>query len=254
MHWRRGRNIIEAARPKAHKSAEKRRLRKFEMRISQLEMGKRKTVDVPLVKSIAKGLNLAVGRTAGKMVSYALRNRSEKIFAQIEPFIDPGSTVLDLGCGKGTVGKLIADRKGCHVALGDVIDYNDTELPFFKFDGRNMLFADNELDHVLLLTVLHHCDNPIQLMKEALRMANKNVIVIESVHFNRLHMELNKFVDWFVNHVLVNPDMNLPFNFLTPTTWVLLFEKLGGKVVHMEHLGIDHPIVPEWHTLYVVEK
>jgi len=38
------------------------------------------------------------------------------------------------------------------------------------------------------------------------------------------------------------------------TAWVLLFERLGGKVAHMEHLGIDHPIVPEWHTLYVVEK
>lgn len=254
MHWRRGRNIIEAARSKANTRAEERMLRRFEVRLSQLKEGKRKATDTPLAKNIAKGLYWTVGRTAGKAVSYALRNRSKKIFKQIEPFIEPGSTVLDLGCGSGKIGELISMKKGCHVALADVIDWNETNLPFFKFTGRNMLFADGEIDHVLLLTVLHHCDDPIQVMKEALRMANKSVIVIESVHFNRLHKELNKLIDWLLNHALINSEMNVPFNFLTPTAWVLLFERLGGKVVHMEHLGIDHLIVPEWHTLYVVEK
>ena len=238
----------------AHLGNEEGMLKQFEARISQLGAGGRKAVDTPAVKTAAKLLRWTIGRTAGKAVSHALRNRASKVFSQVEPFIEEGSTVLDLGCGSGKVGELISLKKGCHVALADVIDWNETDLPFFKFNGKHMLFQDGEIDHVLLLTVLHHCDDPVQVMKEALRMADKSVIVIESVHFNRLHKELNKFLDWFFNRVLVNPDMNVPFNFLTPDAWVLLFGRLGGRVVYMEHLGIDHPIVPEWHTLYVVEK
>jgi SAM-dependent methyltransferase len=233
---------------------DERGVRELEERIANARAGKRRTMPAPMTRAAAKVLHWAFGKAAGKAVSYALRNRSNKIFSQIEPFIEDGSTVLDLGCGNGKVGELISSRKSCHVALADVIDFNQTNLPFFKYGGRDLLFHDGEFEHVLLLTVLHHCDDPIKVMGEALRVADKSVIVIESVHFNRLHKELNRFLDWFVNHVLVNPDINLPFNFLTPTAWAALFERLGGKVVHMEHLGIDHPIVPEWHTLYVVEK
>jgi hypothetical protein len=111
-----------------------------------------------------------------------------------------------------------------------------------------------DCSHVLLLTVLHHSDDPIQVMSEALRLANQSVIIIESVYFNELHKQVNKFFDWFYNRVLNNPQINVPFNFLTPNAWPILFEQLGGKVTHMKHLGIDEPLVPEWHTLYVVNK
>jgi len=138
--------------------------------------------------------------------------------------------------------------------LTDVVNYNQTGLPFHLYDGKNLNFTDRSFDHVLLLTVLHHSDDPIQVIKEALRVADKSIIVIESVYFNQVHKQLNKLFDWFYNRVMNNPDVNVPFNFLTPTAWPVLFEDLGGRVTHIKHLGLDQPLVPEWHTLYVVRK
>jgi SAM-dependent methyltransferase len=231
-----------------------RELRRFKQRVETFSRGKRAFADRAPAQMAARLLNASLGTVAGRAVSYGLRNRSAKIFLQIEPFIERGSAVLDLGCGDGQVGALVAERKGAHVVLVDVKDYNTTPLAFVPYDGRELYCSDNNFDHVLLLTVLHHSDDPVQVMKEALRVADKSVIVIESVYFNAVHRQINKFFDWFYNRVLNNPEINVPFNFLTPTAWPILFEQLGGKVTHMKHLGIDEPIVPEWHTLYVVRK
>jgi SAM-dependent methyltransferase len=233
---------------------DEREIKKMERRIAELRNGRRGLVDGPLLSATARALNTTVGKYAGRLVSHGLRNRSERIFSYIQPFIGEGDSVLDLGCGDGKVGELVALRKKSDVVLMDVVDYNKTGLPLVLYDGRKVDCPDRSFDHVLLLTVLHHSDDPIAVMEEALRVADKSVIIIESVYFNGPHKQVNKFFDWFYNRVLNNPKINVPFNFLTPTAWIKLFEKLGGKVMQMEHLGIDEPTVPEWHTLYVVDK
>jgi SAM-dependent methyltransferase len=231
-----------------------RELRRFKQRIEALSNGKQALANSAPAMALARLLNRSMGSLASRAVSYGLRNRSAKLFIQVEPFITRRSSVLDLGCGDGRVGALIAERKESNVVLTDIVDYNKTNLPFIPYDGRNLDAQSRSFDHVLLLTVLHHSDDPVQVMREALRVADKSVIVIESVYFNILHRQLNKLFDWFYNRALNNPEINVPFNFLTPNAWPVLFEELGGRVTHMKHLGIDEPIVPEWHTLYVVRK
>ena len=235
-------------------AADLKQLQIFKERIEQLQQGKTGISGTLLGRSAARVLHKTLGRAGGKVLSIGLKNRSAKIFLQIEPFITRESSVLDLGCGDGKVGELIAARKNNKVVLADVVNYNKTELPFHIYDGNKLNFADTSFDHVLLLTVLHHTDNPVQVMKEALRVAGKSVIVIESTYFNGFHKQLNKLFDWFYNKVLNNPEINVPFNFLTPGAWPILFEELGGRVTHIKHLGLDQPLVPEWHTLYVVRK
>lgn len=251
---RMNRNALAKARQMARGNLEVERLRKFESQIAGLRDGQGKTVDTPLLRAAARILNYSVGKGAGAVVSYGLRNRSAHLFNYVKRFIDGGSLVLDLGCGDGKVGEFLCARKSCTVTLMDVVDYNKTALPFVRYDGRNIDYPDNFFDQVLLLTALHHSDDPMKVMNEALRVADDSVIIIESVYFNELHKQINKFFDWFYNRVLNNPEINVPFNFLTPSAWVALFEKIGGRVTHMEHLGIDEPLVPEWHVLYVVKK
>jgi len=248
------RNALKKARTKAQKGSETERLRKFGLQIEVLRQGKMKSADAPPLVALAKALNYSVGNVAGRAVSFGLRNHSSHVFGYVKRFVEDGSIVLDLGCGDGKVGQLLCERKNCMVTLMDIMDYNKTSIPLVPYNGRDIHYPDNFFDHVLLLTVLHHSDDPVRVMGEALRVADQSVIIIESVYFNELHRQINKLFDWFYNRVLNNPRINVPFNFLTPEAWVALFEKLGGKVAHMEHLGIDEPLVPEWHTLYVVEK
>jgi len=213
-------------------------------------------VDRPAVKKVTAGLNRTVGKVAGLALERGLGDRSEKIYRQIEPYIEEENDVLDLGCGDGKIGYILHLEKGCNVELMDVKDYNQTPLPLKIYNGTSIPGKDNSYDHVLLLTVLHHADNPMVLMKQALRLAEKSVIVIESVYFDRipLHRKINAAIDLFSSRMLVDPEINVPFNFLTPTAWVAVFEEAGGKVVGMEKLGIDQPLVPEYHVLYEVEK
>ena len=41
---------------------------------------------------------------------------------------------------------------------------------------------------------------------------------------------------------------------MTAGGWEILFKEFGLKTVEMVHLGIDQPIVPEWHVLFVLRR
>jgi len=246
------RTALDSARKESAGQAET--IRRFRAKVDAISSGHPKLVDHHLLAAAARELNKGIGRTAGRLVSFGLRNRSKKIFEQTSPFVGRERMLLDLGCGDGKVGELFAQNHGCRVTLMDVMNYNKTNLPFHKYNGRETRFIDDQFEHVLLVTVLHHSDDPIAVMSEALRVASKSVVVIESVYFNEVHRAFNSFFDWFYNRVLNDPNVNVPLNFLPPKAWVSLFGELGGRTTHMEHFGIDMPVVPEWHTLYVVEK
>lgn len=248
--------LLQKAQLMARAKIEKNLLDEFEKkRIGRIFKDERGFVDRPAMKKTAFVLNRTVGRAAGAALERGLGKRSERIFRQIEPYIDDKSRILDLGCGDGKVGYILHLEKGCDVELMDTGNYNKTPLPLEIYNGMAVPRPDNSFYHVLLITELHHSDNPVSLMNEALRVAEESVIVIESVYSRKipLHREVNAVIDWFSSRVLNDPEVNVPFNFLTAEAWVALFEKLGGKVVGIEHLGFDQPLVPEYHVLYEVK-
>ncbi len=248
--------LLQRAQLMARTDRERNLLDEFEKkRIERVFAGKKGFVDRPAMKKTAFALNRTIGRVAGLGLEKGLGKRSERIFRQIEPYIEERSRVLDLGCGDGKVGYIIHLEKGSKVQLMDTKNYNRTPLMLETYNGSSIPHPNNSFDHVLLITELHHSDNPVLLMNEALRVAEKSVIVIESVYFEKipLHRKVNVVIDWFSSRVLNDPEVNVPFNFLTPEAWVAVFQNLGGKVTGMEHLGIDQPLVPEYHVLYEVK-
>lgn len=211
-----------------------------------------------------------------------LVERARIMHEQIKPYLLAGS-VLDLGCGDARLAQLLA-QDGFTPQLADVYqnpNVASTGLPF-KLLGQSeaVPFGDNQFDNTLLLTVLHHSDNPSQVLQEAHRITRLNgrVIVIESVYgvngqelspaqcaqvqqYLALTPEqqrrVNIFFDHFYNRVIHYTDdptqkVNVPFNFNTPDTWKQLFEKMGLKQERIVHLGVDQPAVPEYHTLHVL--
>ncbi len=187
-------------------------------------------------------------------IDMALSNRARIIFNQVSGFVQ-GSSVLDLGAGDGKVGALLQVESGFDVYLADVMELADNTcmgLPFFLYDGMTLPFSDQSYDTTLLLTVLHHADEPLRVLEEAIRVTRKRIIIIESVYFTEEHRTFNMFLDWFYNRIL-HDSVNCPFNFQSPLGWELTFKRHKLKISGSLNLGLDQRVVPEYHWLYLLD-
>ena len=196
-------------------------------------------------------------------------SRSKLVYEQLRPYLI-GSSILDLGCGDGNIGALVSGKQ---VTLADIYRHTNvgnTKLPFVLLrQGVGLPFRDNEFDCTMMTAVLHHSDDPEQLLREAYRVTKDRVIVIETVYglakedFKDLDVEQQRkftiFFDHFSNCVIQyqkdpKKRINCPFNFQTPENWQDSFEKIGFHQEKMVPLGFDQPAVKEYHTLHVLKK
>jgi SAM-dependent methyltransferase len=92
-----------------------------------------------------------------------------------------GRRVLDLGCGLGGYSKVLADR-GLDVTAFDVIpEYVERARSLGVraelYDGDRLPLADGSVDTVFLLEVVEHLEDPAALLREARRVARRNVLL-----------------------------------------------------------------------------
>ena len=114
----------------------------------------------------------------------------ENSAAHLLPHLAGGLSVLDVGCGPGTITKDIAER----VAPGQVIGIDpvssvvnqaaaalaDTDLTNCRFetgDVYNLGFADNSFDIVHAHQVLQHLTDPVRALTEMARVAKPGAIL-----------------------------------------------------------------------------
>ena len=196
------------------------------------------------LKNMLLTLNLA------QRIGESLKERAGMIVRQVSPFVGAGS-LLDVGCGDGRIAEAFAggQRK---IQLTDVVNYNQTQLPFTLYDGFSLPFSSKSYDTCFLITVLHHCDDPLRVLREAIRVTRKRIIINESVYLNEVNRRFNMFFDWFYNRVL-HDNVNVPCNFNSPEGWEHLFRDEGLSVVSSQDIGLDQVTVPEYHWLYVLD-
>lgn len=104
-------------------------------------------------------------------------------YSLIVSIIDPDSSVLDLGCGDGTLLKRLIDEKkvrgkGIEINQSKVIQCIHKGLSVIQGDIDEGLadFTDGEMDYVVLNQTLQSAQKPDYVIKEMLRVG-KNAIV-----------------------------------------------------------------------------
>ena len=107
--------------------------------------------------------------------------RLEVLSGLIIPFLNEGDKVLDIGCGGGRLGEMIMESSKCPKNLKytgiEKFQRGGEPIEVIEYDGNKLPMKADSFDVVILADVLHHEENPLQLLREAQRVSKKRVII-----------------------------------------------------------------------------
>lgn len=118
---------------------------------------------------------------------YAVRRYAhDKQYRSVLRFVNQGETVLDAGCGEGSLSRMIAE-KGAVVTGTDISEPNvenaarlakeqNLQITFKTADLENLPFPDNSFDVVVCSHVLEHIPDFDKGLQEIFRVAKKKVV------------------------------------------------------------------------------
>lgn len=176
-----------------------------------------------------------------------------RILNDIWSFLKTGERVLDIGAGGGWTGELISEKKRAKVQLLDVEDFNRSKLSLVIYDGKSIPFPDNSFDSSLLLFVLHHCKDPLAVLKEAVRVTKSRIIIYEDTYSSPFERVLVCTNDFIANSPIFLTDpvkMNMPYNYRKVAEWEKVFQDIG---LHVRFKRVTKHFMTK-HVLFVLDK
>ena len=165
-------------------------------------------------------------KTLGRVHDRLVFNRRVRVLVdQIGALVPAAAQMLDVGTGDGQIARMIGEKQaGAQVQGIDVMLRAKTHIPVTLFDGTTIPFADNSVDVVTFVDVLHHTADPQRLISEAARIARHAVIIKDHLSENWLDHATLRLMDWVGNapHGVV-----LPYNYAPRQDWDRWFATAG---------------------------
>ncbi len=135
----------------------------------------------------------------------------------LAPLLPEHGRVLDVGCGDGRVGETILRlRPGLQIEGIEVLVRERSRIHVSPYDGHHIPFGDKTFDAVLFVDVLHHADDPAQLLREAARVASGTVVIKDHTAEGWLAYPTLRFLDRVGN---ARYGVALPFNYWRLEQW-----------------------------------
>jgi len=146
--------------------------------------------------------------------------------------IGRAASLLDIGCGDGTVAQGIGAAIGAtHIAGVDVLVRPETAIPVTPYDGEHLPFPENAFEAVVISDVLHHCASPSTVLREALRVASRVVAIKDHFRFDRLSGAILLAMDQVGNAA---PGVLVRGTYFTAGEWAELVRDAGGRFTGLE--------------------
>ena len=160
----------------------------------------------------------------------ALDKRAEFFVKIFEKNLEPGSRILDVGGGWGFYAEPL-QRRGHRCVVLDVVEPAVQNAPVVVYSGDEpMPFPDQSFDASMLITVLHHVEDPEFMLQEITRVTRRHLIVVEDTYHHALGKFWTKTRDQLYNFEFFGH----PGNFKKTDEWIEWFEQRGFKLADIE--------------------
>ena len=137
-------------------------------------------------------------------------------------------SVLDIGCGDGTISSLILKNKPNILIKGlEVSERKRCLIDCKVFSGIEIPLKNSAVDLCILIDVLHHTVNIQELLKEAIRVSQRYIIIKDHIYSNYFDLAVLRFMDWIGNKPY---GVNLPYNYQKKDSWLHIFQSNNVKI------------------------
>ena len=166
----------------------------------------------------------------GRIHDTCVHNRRARVLSQhLGTLLPPNARGLDIGCGDGLIAYLIMqNRPDVEIRGVDVTVRGRTYIPVEHYDGRALRYGDGSFDAVIFADVLHHTKDPTVLLREAVRVARKTVVIKDHMREGLLANLTLRVMDWVGN---AHNGVSLPYNYWDSQTWLAAFNTLDLTIV-----------------------
>lgn len=168
---------------------------------------------------------------------HVAKRRACVLSRQLAEIIPPDAELLDVGCGDGEIAWMVSQtRPDLKIRGVDVLVRPQTRIPVEPFDGLTLPSEDKSYDVVTLIDVLHHCDQPKEVLREAGRVARKAVLIKDHLREGFAAAFTLRVMDWVGNH---RHGVALPYNYWSWPEWRTAFDDLGLQLDQLSNrLGL----------------
>jgi SAM-dependent methyltransferase len=158
-----------------------------------------------------------------------VQRRTRVLAEMLAAQIPQGASALDVGCGDGTIASLMARlRPDISIQGVEYLVRPGCKIECRSFDGTTLPYPDASFDVSLFVDVLHHTRDPAVLLREAVRVTRRFVLLKDHINENVLDDITLRFMDWVGNrpHGVV-----LTYNYHSREQWAEYFALCGLKEV-----------------------
>lgn len=172
------------------------------------------------------------------------RRRVRVLADHLAPLLPANASVLDVGCGDGSIDRLIAERRtDVRIDGIDVRARAEAVIPVREFDGVTIPYADGAVDVVMFVDVLHHTPHARRLLEEAVRVARRAIVLKDHTREGWLAGPTLRLMDWVGN---APHGVERPHHYWREAEWLETFRRLGWvPSVWVRRLGL-YPVPVRW--------